>query len=379
MKALLRAAGAACTTLSLCAASLCAAPVGASATDLVYGSWVSPKHSVMRTAMPGFFAEVAKQTKGEINWKMVAGGQLVDVKGTVPGLKDGLIDGGFVIAPFVPSYVPALNLVFSTQVFGDDTVASTGAMMEFMLLKCPACADEAKKAGIVELGGFSTTPYVLMCRTPVATVADMKGKKIRSIGGGVATMALAGAVPVGMSPADATQALQRGGLDCVHGPVSWLRSYGYQDVAKNVTDFPIGMSGPALHLTISRKKFLAMTPQQRKAHVMASPASVAASAIDGYILNDRAIIEAAKKKGVKFLKGGKDFADLTAKRDSQQRAGNIESSKKFNVPEPGKILDTFNETLAKWQKMSPGIGLDKSKFTEALMREVYSKVDPEKL
>jgi TRAP-type C4-dicarboxylate transport system substrate-binding protein len=367
------------TGIVLAGAVLAYPTVDSSAAELVYGSWVSPKHSVMRTAMPGFFAEVAKATNGSITWKMVAGGQLVDVKSTVPGLKDGLIDGGFVIAPFVPSYVPSLNLVFSTQVFGDDTVASTGAMMEFMLLECPACADEAKKAGMVQLGGFSTTPFVLMCRMPVATVADMKGRKIRAIGGGVSTMTLGGAVPVGMSPADATQALQRGGLDCVHGPVSWLRSYGYQDVAKFVTDFPLGMAGPALHLAFSRKKFLAMTPAQRKAHVMASAASVAASAIDGYILNDRAIAEAAKKRGVKFLKGGKDFAELAAKRNSQQRAGNIEASKKFNVPEPGKILDAFNEALRKWQKLSPAIGLDKPKLTEALLREVYSKVDPEKL
>ncbi|MGE0629283.1 MAG: TRAP transporter substrate-binding protein DctP [Hyphomicrobiaceae bacterium] len=373
MKRSLHAACAAFSGLAMTSAG------AAQAAELVYGSWVSPKHSVMRTAMPNYFANVAKATNGGITWKMVAGGQLVDVKSTVPGLKDGLIDGGFLIAPFVPSYVPALNLVFGTQVFGDDTVASTGAMMEFMLLKCPACAAEAKKIGIVELGGFSTTPYVLMCRVPVATVADMKGKKIRSIGGGVPTMALGGAVPVGMSPADATQALQRGGLDCVHGPASWLRSYGYQDVAKYVTDFPLGMSGPALHLSFSRKRFLALTPEQRKAHVMAAPESVAISAIDGYILNDREIIKGAKSKGVKFVKGGKDFEGLVAKRDAQQRQANIETAKKFNVPEPGKILDTFNEALKKWQKLSPDIGLDKGKFSEALRREVYSKVDPEKL
>ncbi len=351
----------------------------ASAAELVYGSFVSPKHSVMRTAMPSYFKDIETATKGAIKWKMVAGGQLVDVKGTIPGLKSGLIDGGFTIAPFAPSYLPALNLVFSTQVFGDDTVASTGAMMEFMLLKCPQCLAEAKKAGIVDLGGFSTTPYKLMCRLPIATVADMKGKKIRTIGGGVGTMRLGGAVPVGMSPSDATQALQRGGIDCVHGPASWLRSYGYQDVAKHVTDFPLGMSGPALHLSFSRNRFLSFTPEQRKAHVLASAASVAAAAIDGQVRSDGEIIAAAKQKGVNFIKGGEGFAELVAKRDAEQAAANVAAAKKFNVAEPEKLLTTFNGLLKKWQAMTKDIGLDKKKFTDALMREVYSKVDPEKL
>jgi TRAP-type C4-dicarboxylate transport system substrate-binding protein len=352
---------------------------GAAAADFVYGSWVSPKHSVMRTALPPYFASIAKTTNGAVNWKLVAGGQLVDAKGTVPGLKDSLIDAGLVIPSFGPSYTPTLSLVFNTQVFGDDAVAAAGAQTELVLLKCPQCLEETRKMNFVPLAAYSTTPFILMCRMPVAKLDDIKGKKVRAAGGGISVMRVAGANPVAMSPADATQALQRGGIDCVLGAASWLRSYGYQDVVKTVIDYPLGMSGPGFHVAINRKKFRAMTPEQRKAHVDAAAESAAIATIDGYILSDRKIIEAAKKKGVKFVKGGADFEQVVAKRETSQREDNIKASARFNVPEPGKVLDAYEATLKKWRKLSGEIGLDTKKFADALRREVYSKVDPEKL
>ncbi len=349
------------------------------AKELVYGAFISPKHGVMRYALPIWGKQIAKATKGAITWKFVGGGQLVNVKGSLPGVKEGLVDGAFVIAPFAPSNLAYTNVIFSMQIFGDDTVAATGAGVEAVLLHCPGCLEEAKKNNLVQLGGFIPTPYKLMCRKKVATVADMKGLKIRSAGGGVRLMKQAGATPVAMSPTAATQALQRGGIDCVHGPVSWLRSYGYEDVVKYVTDYPLGAGGPAMHLAMSRKRFLAMTKEQRKAHVDAAPASVASSVIDAYINSDTKTVKRAKGKGVKFVAGGKDFDALVAAREKVQVADVIARSKKFNVKDAKTILDNYAKVLAKWRKLSKDIGLDKGKYAAALKREIYDKLDPEKL
>lgn len=351
----------------------------ASSAELVYGAFISPKHGVMRYSLPVWAKEIAKATNNEITWKIVGGGQLVNVKGSLPGIKEGLVDGAFVIAPFAPSNLPHTNVIFSVQIFGDDTIAAAGASNEAVLLHCPGCLEEAKKNNLVQLGGYATTPYKLMCRTKVDTVAAMKGLKIRSAGGGVRLMKLAGATPVAMSPTAATQALQRGGLDCVHGPVSWLRSYGYEDVVKYVTEYPMGAGAPAMHLAISRKKFRAMTPAQRKAHINASAPSIAAAVIDAYILSDQKIVKRAKGKGVQFVKGGKDFDKLVADREKAQVADVIARSKKFNVKDAKTILENYEKVLAKWRKLSKDIGTDKAKFTAALKREIFDKMDPEKL
>ena len=351
----------------------------AQAAELVYGAFISPKHGVMRHALPIWGKAIAKATNNAITWKFVGGGQLVDVKGSLPGMKEGLVDGAFVIAPFAPSNIPSTNVIFSTQVFGEDTIAAAGASNEAVLTLCPSCLEEAKKNDLVQLGGYATTPYLLMCRQEVKTVADLKGLKIRSAGGGVALVRMSGATPVAMAPAAATQALQRGALDCVHGAASWLRSYGYEDVVKSILDYPLGMGTPAMHLAMSRKKFLAMTPAQRKAHVDASPASVASAVIDAYIISDKKILERAKSKGVKFVTGGKDFDDLVARRIKAQRGDIIARSAKFNVPNPGAILDAYDKAIEKWKKLSKDIGTDKEKFAAALKREIYDKIDPEKL
>jgi TRAP-type transport system periplasmic protein len=354
-------------------------PSPASAVELIYGSWVSPRHSVMRNGIPEFFKDVTTATKGAITWRMVAGGQLADVKSTIPGLKDNLFDGGFVIPPFAPSYIPAINLMFSTQFFGDDSVAATGAVLETLMLNCPQCLGEAQKNGLVLLGGFSTTPFYLMCRDKVATPADMAGKKIRAVGGAISTIRMAGGIPVAMSPAAATQALQRGAVDCVLGPKSWLRSYGYQDVVKYVSEYPLGMTGPAMHLGFSRKRFRSLTPDQRKAMVNAAARSSAIAAINGYILTDKTIADGAKKKGVTFIPPDKAFDAIVAKREKEQRAGNLKASERFNIPDPGKMLDALEAAGVKWKVLSKDIGLDVKKFTAVLQREIYDKVDPEKL
>jgi TRAP-type C4-dicarboxylate transport system substrate-binding protein len=354
-----------------------AAPV--SAKELVYGAFISPKHGVMRYALPIWGKAIAKSTNNAITWKFVGGGQLVDVKGSLPGIKEGLVDGAFVIAPFAPSNLPSTNVIFSYQVFGEDTIAAGGASNEAVLLHCPGCLEEARKNNLVQLGGYATTPYLMMCRKEVKTVADLKGLKIRSAGGGVALVRMSGATPVAMSPTAATQALQRGALDCVHGAASWLRSYGYEDVVKAIVDYPLGMGAPAMHLAVSRKRFREMTPAQRKAHVDASAASVASAVIDAYIISDGKILERAKKKGIKFFKGGKDFDELAAKREKAQRDDIVARAKKFNVTDAAKILDAYDKVIVKWRKLSKDIGTDKKKFEAALKREIYDKMDPEKL
>ena len=63
---------------------------------------------------------------------------------------------------------------------------------------------------------------------------------------------MAGMVPVGATLVEAVGLLQRGGLDCQHGIVDWLRTFGYADFAKHVMDYPLGLSGPALGFLMNR-------------------------------------------------------------------------------------------------------------------------------
>ena len=57
----------------------------------------------------------------------------------------------------------------------------------------------------------------------------------------------------------------------------------------------------------------------------------------------------------------------------------IRQHQQFGVKDAGAIMDAYAKSLEKWQRLSPDIGRDPKKFTDAIMREVYSKADPGKL
>lgn len=360
-----------------CLAGVSAMP--ASAQEHIYGSWVSPNHGLNRLALPPVFDSVQQATDGDVTWRLVAGGQLVNGRGTLGGIKDGLIDAGFVLAPYTPSDLPATNLVFNTLVFGRDVVAAAGAMVETVLLHCPQCLEEYKANNGVALAGYAASPYLLMCREEVRTVEDIAGLKIRASGGGVYVMQLAGATPVAMSPAEATTALQRGALDCVLGAPAWLQSYGYQDVARFVLDYPMGMGGPALHFFMNRDRWNALSDPQKQAFIDAAPRSIAEASISAYIVEDNRILDAAIADGIVVHKGGADFAAIAAQREIEQREQNLATAREHGVKDPEAILDAFDQALEKWQGLSVEIDTDVARFTAALQREIYDRIGPDDL
>lgn len=345
------------------------------ARELIYGSWVSPKHGVNADALPPLFKGVAKDTKGSITWKLVPGGALVKGRTTLSGLRDGLIDAGLAISVFSTKNTPSTAMLHSTFIAGADNVATTAAQNETVLLNCPSCQKEWAKNNTIYLSGYAPTPFRFMCRTNVTSLADIKGKKVRATGGGVSLVKLAGAVPVGMTPAEATTAMQRGTLDCVHGAVAWLKSYSYQDVAKFVVSTPMGMVGPAVGFAMNRKTWKSMTKSEREAHWKYLPLVGAHSALSAYRFRDDAILKDAQAVGVKVT-AGTGFDAVLEKRVATQRAVNIKRFGKFGVKDAAAILDAYDKALVKWRKISKEVGTDVDKYAAALKREIYDKLDP---
>ncbi|MBR9766110.1 MAG: hypothetical protein GYB53_22000 [Rhodobacteraceae bacterium] len=252
-------------------------------------------------------------------------------------------------------------------------------MNELILLNCPECKAEYERNDAVGFGAYNTTPYLLMCKPDISTVADLKGTKVRASGGGVEIMKMAGATPVAMSPAEATSALERGVVDCVMGSLAWLRNYGYMDITEYVMEFPLGMAGPPLLMYMNRDVWNDLTPEQRKAHIDNAAELVAVGTITAQIDIDTEVKAMALENGITFHEGGADFADIMNRRVVEQEAAIIEVAKSVGVEDIEAMLAKYTELLEKWAAISEEVGTDVEKFTEALNREVYSKLDPENL
>ena len=355
-------------------------PHAAAQQELLYGSWLPSVEGLNSRSLPLIFKQIEDETKGAIKWRLVAGGQIADGKTTFSAIKDGLMQAGLGVSTYAPNLVPSNALLFSTLLPGDDVVAATGASSEVMLLECPSCLAEYKKINAIPLGGTAVAASVLMCTRPVRTVEDLKGKRVRIVGAGVELIKLAGAIPIGVTLTETVGLLQRGGVDCANGAPDWLKSLGYGDFTKYVVDYPLGMIGPSNPLMISRDAFHKMTPAQKTVHLRASARLAAVHTIGNFIIkNEESYAYAMEKMGVEKVAVGKDFDELMAKYKAIERERNGKVAKGFGVADPDAILDAYAKAIEKWRGLSKDIGRDPDKFTEALWREVYSKLDPEKL
>jgi TRAP-type C4-dicarboxylate transport system substrate-binding protein len=363
---------------ALTAAIAVSAP--AAAEEFTYGSWPPPGEYLNRVAMPKAFAEIDKQTNGAMKWKLVPGGQLADPKASWQAVGDGLMQGAFGVSAYVPNVVPSLNTIYGTVVFVDDTVAASAAALETYTLNCPSCIEEFKKLNFVALSGWTTSPYQLACTTPVKSLADLKGKRVRATGGNNELMQMLGAVPVAATLVEASGLLQRGGLDCQFGVHTWLRTFGYADFAKHVTSTPLGLTGPAVNLW-NRDMWNKMTVDQKKILMRQMAYVSAAVAIGQFVLENEEIIEELKKtKGVQIVQGDdKALLEIAAKYDASQRKSNIENAKKFGVKDPESIINAYVKNQEKWAKISKEVGRDIDKYAAAIQREIYDKVDLSKL
>ena len=365
--------------LALSAAALL--PGRALAAELVFGSWTPAQEYQNRVAMPELIRNIDKDTGGTIKWKLIAGGQIADAKATFSAVKDGLMQGGLGIVSYVPNVIPSVYAIYSTNIFGEnDPVAGSGAALETLYLRCPSCLDELRKQNSVTLAGWTTSAYVLTCREPLRTMADLRGKRVRATGGNAEMLKMAGMVPVGATLVEAVGLLQRGGLDCQHGIIDWVRTFGYGDVAKYIMDYPLGLSGPALGILMNRDAWNSLTPEQKKVHLKHGAWLSAKMAIGNFIVsNEEALNTVVKDKGVQLIKVGNAFDPIPENYKKVQRETNVATAKGFGVQDPAAIIDYYEAAVERWRPVSKQIGRDVDKFTDVLNKEVFSKIDPDKL
>ena len=105
--------------------------------------------------------------------------------------------------------------------------------------------------------------YKLICTSPIRTVADLEGKKIRTFGSYVPKMfAAMKATPVNVLPTDMYQSLKRGSMDCSYLTNAFFVTYKLYEVAKYVIEVDFGAINAYL-LAINRGRWNALPDNVR--------------------------------------------------------------------------------------------------------------------
>ena len=148
--------------------------------------------------------EIEKKTGGKVKIQTFPGGTLLPAKNIFDGVVAGTADIGNFAMSYQPGRFPISEAIDLPLGFTSSKAASL-ALYDLIMKYKPK---EFEKVKVLTL--FTCPPADLMTKTPVKTLADLKGMELRASGTGAAVLKRLGATPVGMPQSEAPEAIQKG-------------------------------------------------------------------------------------------------------------------------------------------------------------------------
>jgi TRAP-type transport system periplasmic protein len=206
--------------------------------------------------------EFKKRTGGKDEFQVFWGGSVAKAKEVPDALSGGVGDIGDIITPYFPDKFPLNNAIgyFIPQPHSTIEIAE---LLHLWHRQYPQFDQELAKYNLKVIGFRPLEKYGLICNKPVKSIADLKGKRIRTYGFAYPALVHAlGGTPVSMTSSDGYQALQRGILDCSPIGPSLAHGWKYDEVAKYYVDLPIGASFGHM-ITMNLKSYNGLDPQTK--------------------------------------------------------------------------------------------------------------------
>lgn len=210
-----------------------AASAGAVAAEITLNyAFFAPAGTFPGRQMAHWAAEVAKKTGGKVEVKTFPGGTLIGARDMYDGVLKGVADIGLGAPSYDPGRFPLTSGVSLPVGFRDATVASR----TLWTLTHEFKPKEFEAYKIIAM--FTTEPGYIQSRASVASLADLKGMKLRAAGTGVPVLQALGAAPVGMPMPEVPQSVQTRVIDGTMTSREVLKDFKLAAMLKFVTDYP---------------------------------------------------------------------------------------------------------------------------------------------
>ena len=358
------------TTASLLAIGLVSAqPL--LAQEAIYGV-ITSENSAITRGERAWLDEVAKNMPGGYDYNLVAGGGLLGRGTEIPGFRDGIVDGGMVSMMYSEAELPVNNMIANFSLMLNDSRVGGAAFAETTLLHCEECLNELVDNNIMPIGPYATSPYSLMCKEPVETMADLKGRSIRATGVLGRVAEAMGGVPVNLGVSEIYEGLQRGQLDCTVFSAGASLSYSYQDVAPNIVNISAGpVTGPT-GMSLRYDLWESMDEATRKIFVDAV-AEAAALGIYSYYEDDLKVLNNPEEYKITVTEPTDEMKQVIATVATESVAETLENARQRGVQDPEGILEAYTATVEKWRGILEEVGDDQAAYAAALQREIYDK------
>lgn len=302
-------------------------------------------------------------------------GTLLNFRETVPGIRDGVADVGLAVVAYFPAEFRETNIVGELGMLGEDGITMSGAVSEY-IFNCEPCLAEFERFNQVYLGTTASPVYRLFSTMPVTTLDNLKGLKIRS-GAGVYTRWAEhfGASPSTLSATEVYEGLSQGVINANLHPTTELINLNLSEVAKYVTELPLGTFNAVSVYSMNRDVWNELTDEQR-AGILDLTARGNAHVAVQYEMANRAAKDAAIAKGVTFVQPDEALLAATrdfAANDALSAATAMEAT--YGVKDAEAKVKTFMDLSKKWAELTKDVKVDEAAFAELMKREIWSKLD----
>ncbi len=363
-------------------ASLC---IGASAL-LMAGSSANARELKLAVGFPqgtaayhgleAFAKTLKEKSGGELEVKMFPL-SLLNLPQMMNGLRDGVVDIGFVLPPLFPSEVPETHLAVDLAMLGSNPWAMAGAMTEYVFT-CQECLAEHLKNNQVYLGSSSTAPYMIVSTKKAVTLDEIKGKKLRSGAAPWARWAQHfGAVALTIPGNQVFESVSGGTVDGAMVSAAELSNLRLIDVVKFITvGVPTGTYHGIDNNNFNRNTWRSLTESQRKAVLEAAAMSTAAVSWK-YVVDGAQNMKDAQAKGIQIHQAPADVvARSKAFIDADLATIAQAAEKNSGIKNASQKIARFRQLVEKWEKLTPEGNWEPNKLAEIYYREIYSKIDP---
>ncbi len=175
----------------------------AKAITLTYANF-PPAPTFPCVQMEHWAKEVEKRTGGKVKVQTFPGGTLLPAKNILDGVISGLADIGNFAMSYQPGRFPVSEAVDLPLGFTSAKVASL-TLYDLVDKYQPK---EFEKVKILTL--FTCPPTNFMTKTPVKSLADLKGMELRVAGTSAEIVKRLGGIPVAMPQSETPEAIQKG-------------------------------------------------------------------------------------------------------------------------------------------------------------------------
>jgi TRAP-type C4-dicarboxylate transport system substrate-binding protein len=196
--------------------------------------------------------EVESRTQGRIKIAIQVGGSLLEPTKTYDGVVQGVADIGMSCFAYTRGRFPLLEGLDLPLGYPDGKTATTIA--NAVITKYNPKEVEDVHVLYVHAQG----PGVIATRKPVATLADMKGLKVRATGLSGKIVEKLGGSAVGMPQNEIYEALRKGVVDATLCPLETLKGWRLGEVIESITPLPSIGYTTAMFVVMNKAKWEAL-------------------------------------------------------------------------------------------------------------------------